>query len=529
MKPVNILDISDKEVKDKLLRILNKINSTVISTMGPNGNTAVLFDGINSPHITKDGVSVSEFLNFKDPFEQAINLIVKETARKTAKTVGDGTTTSILLAISLIKSIFAVSKNHTSRIQHLKSVKKDIDIIIDFIKRNTINVNSRNIVDAVANISSNGDTEVTDIIAHAIDKIGFEGILEVEESESHQTTVHITDGMSMYTKAHVYKTEELYKPQVVLCSDKISNISSIKSLLKIANSVKTQRDGSIILIAKEFTKDIVDIIYRNNAMNLTSLFLVEADGFAHTFYDIMDDMSIILNTKVLTTDVNSANLSIMNLQEDLSVVDKAIISPNQTVLLKDKMLEDNMDALERKKLILSKIEKIKSSGDSKTGELSQLKKRLSKFNKSATIRVGGFTESAMKEQKDRIDDAVQAVSSAIRSGVVPGAGYILYKAWVEEKLKFSSSHMETLCKSPINVLIKDTELNIDDLLNLYNEGLVVDLRTGKQGLPLELGILDPVDVQIKALQQALAIATTILNSKNFIITEDDVWHDTLEE
>lgn len=518
-----ICNLQEEQYKTLLLDTLDEISSTVSSTLGPNGKTCILYNGDTIPHVTKDGVTVAEFIHFSDPFKEAINQIVKETARKTGEKVGDGTTTSILLACSLADRIIRASSKPNSTLgkRHildiLEEVETSIDKVIDGVRKDTIKLdlfddNTIDILKSVIYMSSNGDNELTGIIADILMKIGPDGIIDVKESNNELTSVNILEGLMLETPTSVVKTINIEKPYIVLVSTGIEKVHQIKSLLQIALNVYTEHGKSIIVVAKEFSKEIQDVVTINNRSNRTSVFLVESDGFANGLLTILDDMASLLNCKIMSTDNMSEyglqNITVNHMSNNVLF---ATVSPNQTILQSDKFLTE--ENIETKKLIISEIAELKRVGESKIGEISFLQKRLSKFSKSATIYVGGFTDAERLEKKDRADDAVKALEAAVNGGIVPGGGYTIYK----NSKSAGSNIVKNVCKIPAKLLSQNVNV---DIFNIFDNNKVMDFATKEVGNPIDLGILDPANVLIKALQQAMVIVKLLLNTHSIIIPDN---------
>ena len=510
-----ICRLSDLKYREKLVETLETISSTVSSTLGPNGKTCILYDGDVIPHVTKDGVTVAEFIKFKDYFQEAINRIIKETARKTGETVGDGTTTSILLACKLTEAIL---KQDGNILQVLSETDTSIKIVIDKLRAATYHVdtfNDSNTIDilrGIINLSSNGDVEITKTIVDILNDVGPDALIDVIISNNEVTHVDIKEGMSIISPAHVNKSHNLKEPYVVLVSNAIEKGHQFLSCLKLSMELYASSVRPMIVIAKEFSKEIQDLVSVNNRGGRVSIFLVETDGFAMGMFEILDDMAALLNCKIMSTDAASdyglQNVTLAHLSK---IVVSAVVTPQHTVLQSNLFLTP--ENLEIKQSIINEIIKIRQVGENKTGEFRQLEKRLAKFSKSATIYVGGFTDAEKAEKKDRVDDAVKALASAVNNGVIPGGGLSLYLAGSESK----SEIVKEVCKIPGILLSQNYSV---DICKIFDTGSVMDFVTEEVGEAFELGILDPADVLIKALQQAMVIVKLLLNTHSIIIPDD---------
>ena len=508
-----ICNLHKEEYKTKLIATLNEISDTVSSTLGPNGKTCILYNGNEIPHVTKDGVTVAEFIHFKDHFQEAINKIIKETARKTGEKVGDGTTTSILLACELTKQIL----NKEGDIKtNLNEVESSIQEVIKNIQKDTVtldifNDNTIDILQSIVHLSSNGDSEITDIIIDTLNTIGADGIIDVVLSNNELTFVDTHEGILIEAPAHIIKTFNVDNPLVTLVSSRIEKVHEIKSCMELSLSVYQKSKRSVIIIAKEFSKEVQDIVTINNINNKFSMFLVESDGFAFNMFEILDDMASLLDCKILSTD-NSSPFGLQNIEIShfSTKVKSAVISPNQTILQGDNFITS--ENVNTKNNLSKELNKLKNSGENKLNEIANLKKRLNKFTKSATIFVGGFTDAEKAEKKDRVDDAVKALESAINGGVIAGGGYSLFKA--SEKVK--SDIVKDVCRIPAKLLSQNIDINIFDVFKLKK---VMDFNTKKIGEAFDLGILDPAKVSVKALQQAMVIVRLLLNTHSIIIPD----------
>ena len=509
-----ICNLQNKEYQKKLIDTLNAISDTVSSTLGPNGKTCILYSGDVTPHVTKDGVSVAEFIQFKDHFQEAINKIIKETARKTGETVGDGTTTSILLACELTKKIL---NSEGDTLQTLRTVEASIVEVIKLLENNTTTLDmfddkTLNILQAIIYLSSNGDSDITESIMDTVRKIGADGVLEVALSNNETTHVEIREGILIEAPSHVTKMVNVENPLITLVSSPIEKVHELKSCMELAFSVFQKNKQALIVVAKEFSKEVQNIVTINNMNDKFSMFLVESDGFATNMYEILDDMTSLLNCKILSTD-SSSPFGLQNITIDhcSTKVKSATISMQQTVLHGDNFLTEDNIAI--KDSLIDKITELKTSGESKLGEIKNLERRLSKFSKSAVIYVGGFTDAEKLEKKDRVDDAVKALASAINGGVIPGGGYSLYMY----SKNVESELVKSVCAAPAKLLSQN--INVD-ILEIFEQGKVMDFATKEIGTAEHLGILDPVNVSIKALRQAMVIVQLLLNTHSIIIPDD---------
>ena len=458
-------------------------------------------------------------MRFDDPYAEAINRVIKETARKTAEKVGDGTTTSILLAVETMVHILTHSSEDISKaLEQLVSDAKIIKNYVNTKKTDLINFEDDRVLEilkSIISISSNGDEEVVNTLMEVLEKIGPNGLIDVTTSRGEITTTSIQDGVLIESLAHVHNTLEIKLPYVALVANKLEKVHQVKTLLLLANRLFTNDGSGIIVVAKEFAKEVVDVININNRNMKTAVYLVEVDGYANNMLDILDDISLILNCKVLSID-SSSPYGLQNVAVDhLGQAGSAIITPQQTVIYPG--VEMSEDALNIKKELEESIQYLKSTGEDRAGEIRQLEKRLTKFSKSATIRVGGYTDTAKIELKDRVEDAVQAIHSAVNNGVIPGGGMVLYKAsnWLGD------TALGHACKVPAMKLNNSIAPHSFDLDIIYDkdEEKVIDFKKLEVVPTSEMRILDPAEVLLKAIDQAVAIAKVLLGSYGMLIQD----------
>lgn len=512
-----IYNLIKPDVQNKLINALTIISEVITSTMGPAGKTCILYNGVNTPHVTKDGVTVAEFLKFEDTFTEAINMLVKETAHKTAEAVGDGTTTSVLLACKMCIQVLQ-SKNIP---ESMVELEKDLISIIDYINKATLILDSSNkqeqldILRSIVHISSNGDTEITELILTTLQQVGVDGLIDVIPAIGSITETITREGMLIESPAmNINSTVDLTDPQILLVAGALDKVTQFKTCMQIANGLFIASNVPVIIIAKEFSKEIQNIVLANNRNSKFLMYLVESDGFANGALEILDDMSNVLQCKIMSSD-NTSPYAIQNVTaQDFVSVGAATITPTNTVLYPTHVLSE--EALQIKREIINSIEAIKDSGEAVIGTLSHLHRRLSKFSKSATIRIGGLTDADKLERKDRVDDAVNALYAAIKGGVVAGGGSTLFNAANNSSCGVI---MQDVCKTPALKLYPNK--TIEELNTIFNEGNVIDGITGVIGGAKVLGILDPADVQIKSIQQALAITKTIVNTNIILIPAKD--------
>ena len=469
-----------EEVKEKILSGVNKLADTVLLTMGPNGKTVIITDNMGRPYITKDGVSVANNITFKDPIEDTAATLLKEVAQRTVEQAGDGTTTSICLAQAFINKGYELLDEGIS----YNEIKESLDIlekdVLQQLQESSKKCTSKDIIN-VATISANNDSVIGEIINKAY---SHSNIVKVEESDNEQDELVTVNGIQLdtpyFTKAFINNPKkgaiEYNKCKLVIYDGKVDNIKDLEPALK------GQQDLPIVIIADHFHDTVVSILKSNYNNGNLEIGLIKSPSFAESRRNIMKDI-IAYTSAHYPNPSKDTDLYISTIDSIFSDKDKTIISKKEvdieSYLITLKFLLENEKDKNSKKLISNRINTLE-------GNL-------------AVIKVGGKSELEMKERKDRIDDAVLAVKSALEEGVVKGGGVAL---------------IELISKLDINYFMKTLA---EPFINIYpNEKMLTfELQDTK--------ILDPLKVTRCALQNAISVAKTILSTEA-IVLNDRLWN-----
>ena len=499
----------------------------VCSTLGPGGKTVIIAD--DQPHVTKDGVTVSENIYYSDPAKNAIVSLIKEAARKTAHSVGDGTTTSTLLVKSFIDYGSLALQTCKSQKDFFDAFDEAISDVIEYLEDSKISIDKdSSILSSVISISSNGDQEVIDLVNKAVKAAGADGVINVETSDNLVSTVESTNGASLDTKVYTNGKFEKGVTSIILIEGPVADVHQIEPILRVASQTKQPH----IIIAKEFGQDVQRVININNTRNSLDVTLVEAEGFSLYRLELLRDIAAVTGATILSVDGSTS----VNLRDYSSAhngtVEKALISPNELILFpfEDKYNEETDKLVNKLKAEYNQVKL-----DENSAPASHLKRRLAKYSSIATISVGGATQAEVKEKKDRVDDAVCAVSAAVNGGVLPGGGMALFYAgrFLHSKSRKMMKADEQAainvvidtCLTPISFLCVnagvDWENEVKNPAFNASENTVLDLNTMKVGDAFELGIIDPALVAINAIVNASSVAKTLLKSKVIIIPEDN--------
>tara|TARA_R110002124_G_scaffold181883_1_gene349309 strand:+ start:349 stop:1959 length:1611 start_codon:yes stop_codon:yes gene_type:complete len=513
-----------KDGQSKLISGITKLSDAVKSTLGPMGNTVL----IESPHhthgitVTKDGVTVAKSIQLLDPVENLAVQMMKEAADRTASEAGDGTTTAIVLTEAIVKAGMELITPKDNKTEILRELVSHTEDVIGCLKEWAEPVTDQKLLD-VATISCNNDPEIGKIIADTYKAVGKNGIVTVEKSQNSDTTFETTKGIKIDRgyASHLFinnhkKDECILEDVYILVSDSdINNILSIENVLKpiIADNKK-------LLIVAPCSQNVTNTLAANVMKNNLKLCTIIPPNFGYKRHELMNDIALSVGATYFSEQTGD-DLSLMTFK-DLGKASKVIVGKDETIMLKDdkhvddKLIQDRVDQLQdAHKAAPKKIDKdfIMSRIASLTGGVG-------------VINVGGNTDLEQKELYDRVDDAVCAVRSALVEGILPGGGVALLDADHEMgKSKFKAEFSKLIAgailssalKAPslqilINAGIENTKVSSDD-----KRGFGLDVKTGKTGDMISMGIIDPVKVTKVALQNAVSVAVTIL-STNAIVT-----------
>jgi chaperonin GroEL len=490
------------DAKAKVITGVNKLAQAVKSTLGASGKCVIYEDGRGKPVITKDGVTVAESVVLLDPVENMGATLIKEAARNTVKEAGDGTTTATVLAEALIKQIdTAVADGLTIR-EIKDGVNETLDDVINYLNNISIDVEG-DMLSSVSAISCNNDNKLGEIIAEAYDKVGKNGVVLMEESESEDTYVDVVDGVQVecgLTSPHfVTNTEkytcELDNPLILICSSEIPNIRKIQSILE--HVIKNNRS---LLIVAPVTQQVKSALLMNKVKGNIKINIIDLPGFGPTKKDATEDLAILTGATVLNEELGD-DLDLMK-PEHLGEAEFCITDDKSTVLTLEGMtegIEGRIDELN------GKLAKEKDGFIKK-----KLEERLAALSGSVgVIRVGANSKVELKEKKDRIEDAIYATKAALKEGIVPGGGIALLNA--SQKISTSDAGKVLLkaLSSPFQTIMDNAGMK----LNMgMKEGYGCNVVNGTFVKMIDEGIIDPVLVTKSALKNAVSVALTVMSA-----------------
>jgi chaperonin GroEL len=507
-----------KDARTKLKVGIDKLADAVVSTLGPNGRNVVIYRGPGqSPQSTKDGVTVASSFALSDPSEELGVLLIKQAAVKTAEKAGDGTTTSTLLAREMINQGLAALDNGENAVQ----IKRDIDTavkqIIETLRGNiSEDISGDQQLEQVASISSNNDIEVGKLIAQAIDKVGLEGVVHIEESKTGETFLETVEGMQFDRgyKSPYFVTDNntmsanLENPAILILDQRLN---TVKELLPILEAVSAQ-GKSLLIIAEDIDNEALATLIVNKMRGTVNVCAVKSPDFGERRKLVLEDIATTTGGVVFSKD---KGMKLDKFSWDwFGEARKVTITKDQTTIVDGK---GEVDAIEKR------IEELTTQIDKSTTpyEKEQLQNRLAKFvGGVAIVHVGGNTETEMLEKKDRVDDALHATKAAIEEGIVPGGGAaLLYARESIDNCNIGASIVYKACGKPfeqilINAGHDSVEAQMLGKYQLVDSGndtwAGYDLKKGEIVNMKESGIIDPTKVTRLALENAASVAGTVL-------------------
>ena len=500
-----IKDLNFGEIaKNKIGAGVRKLANAVKSTLGASGKCVIYEDARGVPVITKDGVTVAESVVLFDPVENIGATLIKEAAKNTVREAGDGTTTATVLAEALLNNVnLHLNDNSIRDIKNgVNSGLKKVNEYLDSVK---VDVNDEKLVD-VAAISCNNDTKLGAIIAEAYQKVGKDGIVLMEESETEETYVELVDGVqfdSGLTSPHfITNTDkqkaELDNPLVLICMSEIPNIRRIQKILEYA--IKNNR---ALLIVAQVSQQVKSALLMNKVKGNIKINIVDLPGFGNLKKGTCEDLAILTGSTIINEELG----------DDLDLIDTNVLGEAEYCVTDDKnTVLTTMDDFDL--AVGDRIDHVnKLVTDEKNPFLkTKLEQRLSMLSGSVgIIRVGADSKVELKEKKDRVEDAIYATKAALKEGIVSGGGIALLNA--STKIEPTCVGEEILLDSiisPFVTIMENAGLNVLDLPT--KEGYGCDVTTSEEVNMIEAGIIDPVLVTKSALKNAVSVVMTIVSA-----------------
>lgn len=508
------------DARKSMLKGVNTLADAVCVTLGPKGRNVVLERSYGSPLITNDGVTIAKEIELEDKFENMGAKLVYEVANNTNDVAGDGTTTATILARTMInQGIKAVDKGYNPVLMR-EGIEYASKEVAKTILKNSHTVETNSDIASVATISA-GSGEIGELIAKAMDKVGKDGIINVDESNGFDNELEISEGMQ-YDKGYVSPymvsdrdkmSVELENPYVLVTSHKISTIQEILPVLE--QIVKTGRP--LLLIADDYENEVISTLVVNKLRGTFNIVATKAPGFGDNQKEILMDIAALTNATFYNKELGM-KLEDVTLDE-LGTIKKVIVTKDNTTLVSGN--EKNENVSKRIEEIKNRIEASNSDYDKK-----QFKERLGKLtNGVATIKVGATTESELKEKKLRIEDALNATKAAVSEGIVIGGGAALVEAYKELKPVLKNDNkdiqkginivMEALF-TPISQIAENSGYNSEDIIEAQkkaDKNIGFDAKSGQWVDMFEKGIIDPTKVARSALLNAASISALFITTE----------------
>ncbi len=498
---------------------VKKLADAVKVTMGPRGRNVLIQKSFGAPNITKDGVSVAREIELEDTLENMGAQLVKEVASKTADEAGDGTTTATILAHSIFKEGLKNITAGANPIEVKRGMDKAASAIIDELKKISKEVKDKKEIAQVATISANSDSKIGDLIAEAMERVGKDGVITVEEAKGINDELEVVEGMqfdrgylSPYFVTNSEKmTAELDNPLLLITDSKIS---SLKDLIPLLEQTQ-QTNRPLLIIADDVEGEALATLVLNRLKGVLNIAAVKAPGFGDRKKEMLKDIAILTGGTVITEELG-LTLEKTTL-EQLGQAGRVVIDKDNTTIV---------DGKGDKEAVEARINEIKAQIENTTSEYDKekLQERLAKLSGGvAVIKVGAATETEMKEKKDRVDDALSATKAAVDEGIVIGGGAALVKAGNSVNLELDGDEqigadiILRAIKAPIKQIAEnagfDAGVVANQVSNSQNPNEGFNAATGEYVDMFEAGIIDPLKVERIALQNAVSVASLLLTTE----------------
>lgn len=515
----------DVDARNSLKVGVNTLANAVRVTLGPRGRNVILQKKMTMPHITKDGVSVAKEIELQDPIENMGAQLVKEVASKTADQAGDGTTTATVLAQEIYNLGYKSVAAGANPMELKRGIDEGVQIVVKELQNISKQISTSKEIEQVATVSANNDSEIGSMIASAMDKVGKDGVITVEEAKGTQTEVRVVEGMQFdkgYLSAYFVTNQdsmeaELENPLILLYDKRISAMKDILPTLEIS----AQTNRPLVIIAEDVDGEALATMVVNKLRGTLKVAAVKAPSFGDKRKEILEDIAVITGGVVIS-DEKGLSLEKTTI-EQLGTSDKVTISKDNTTIINGRGNSDSIK--ERVNLIKNQIENSSSDWDKE-----KLQERLAKISGGVGILyIGATTEVEMKEKKDRVDDALHATKAAVAEGIVPGGGVALIRA--QKALENSSNTdltnqntdyitgiqiIKKAIEAPLRTIVQNGGGSAEVVINEVKNGkddYGYNARTEEYGNLLEQGIIDPTKVTRLALENAASIASLLLTTE----------------
>src|ERR1700757_4773530 len=513
----------DENARHALLRGIEKLSRAVKATLGPSGRNVILDKKFGSPTITKDGVTAAKEIELEDPYENMGAQLVREVASKTSDVAGDGTTTATILAESIYREGLRNVTAGANPTSLQRGIMKAVDAIVEDLKKLSKKVSDRTEIAQVATVSANWDKTIGEIIADAMDKVGKDGTITVEEAKSIETTLEVVEGMqfdkgylSPYFVTNAEAMEAILENAYILIYEK--KIASLKDLLPLLEKV-AKAGRPLLIISEDVEGEALATLVVNKLRGTLQVCAVKAPGFGDRRKAMLEDIAVLTGGRLISEDLG---IKLENIKlEDLGKAKRVTVDKENTTIVEGKGKHNEIEG---------RVKEIRSQIDKKTSDYDRekLQERLAKLvGGVAVIKVGAATETEMKEKKARVEDALHATRAAVEEGIVAGGGVAFLRT---QKALDNVKDLEADEKIGVQIVRRAIEEPTRQLAdNAGAEGaLVVEeikKRKGNEGYDVateqytdlvKAGIVDPTKVTRSALQNAASIAGLLLTTEALI-------------
>ena len=505
------------DAKEKVMKGVGKLAKAVKSTLGASGKCVVYEDTFGRPLITKDGVTVADSVVLFDPVENIGATLIKEASKNTVKEAGDGTTTAIVLAESLLKEVNKPEYLGESTRNIKNGIKSAGEKVMEYLSKHSKAVSGTQLT-SVSEISCNNDTELGSIIASAYEKVGKDGVVLMEDSDTDETYAEIVDGVqfdSGLTSTHFATNKEkqvaeLQNPAVLIVSSTIPSIRKIQSILEAVIKAKKP-----LLIIAQVDQQVKSALLMNKVKGNIDVNIIDPPGFGAGKADVMEDLAFLTGATVMNEELGD-DLDLIQ-PDCLGEVVKSVTNNRTTVLTTGVNKEDLQERINTVKKLLKK--------EKEPFFKKKLQERLAMLTGYVgIIKVGGNSKIELKEKKDRVEDAIYAVKAALQEGIVPGGGIALLNAANSIKPEnIGEKILVEAIKSPFLTIMDNAGIENYDMPDL--KGVGYDVTTGKSVDMIKSGIVDPALVTKTALKNAISVVSTII-SANCVISNIRVGHES---
>jgi len=511
------------DARARLQAGVNILANAVKVTLGPKGRNVVLDKSFGAPTVTKDGVSVAKEIELKDKFENMGAQLVKEVASKTSDEAGDGTTTATVLAQAIVNEGMKSVAAGIDPMEIKRGIDKAVEAVVEELKKVSKPCKDRKAIAQVGSVSANNDESIGERIAEAMDKVGKEGVITVEDGQGLADELDVVEGMQFdrgylspyfINQAHSQQVE-LENPLILITEKKISNIRDMLPVLEgVAKSGRP-----LIVIAEDVEGEALATLVVNNLRGILKVAAVKAPGFGDRRKEMLKDIAILTGGTVIAEELG-LQLEKVALT-DLGTAKKVQIDKENTTII---------DGAGKKDKIESRIKEIRKQVEDATSDYDKekLQERLAKLSGGvAVIKVGAATEVAMKEKKARVEDALHATRAAVEEGIVAGGGVALVRAQkaldgikgVTDDQQVGINILKRAIEEPLRIIVKNAGEEPSVIFNKVKEGkgaFGFNAQNGEYGDMIEMGILDPTKVTRMALQNAASVAGLLLTTEAMV-------------